>query len=384
MKRNIWMVILLLAGWNSFAQTKLSGPFSLRVNLKELATKPDYLYIFYKVSQNGVVEQRYDSVKVISDEVIFKGNLTEPVEARISRLSMSAKVKSGADDFLMCYITPESIQIKLNGSFAIYSSNGEFEASYRAFMGARSKSLKEGYDMQLIMKNLDKIKDATTYRGLSLKYAEILKQRLLTNKQFVIDFGKKSPVSLLAFGSILSSFSYSPASADSLYNLLSTSYQELPAGQYIRKQIATFKSADIGQKAKDFTLPDTAGKMIALSSYRGKYVLLDFWASWCVPCRAESPALRAGYEQFKDKNFTILQVSVDNQNAKGAWLKAITTDQVSQWTHVSDLKGIKNQAAVLYGITRIPQNFLIDPSGKIIAKNLRGGDLAKKLAELLK
>lgn len=384
MKRYICIAVLLLVGWNSYAQTKLSGPFRLTVDLKALSAKPDYLYIFYKVLQNGVAEQHYDSVKVVSDQVVFKGELSEPVEARISRLSMSGKLISRAEDFLMCYISPETIQLKLIGSFANYSSNGKFDASYRAFVAAKTSGLKDAYEMQLAMKNLDKIKDSTALRGLSLKYVGVLKQKVLTNKQFVIDLGKKSPVALLAFGSIISSFSYSPVAADSLYNQLGKSYQELPAGQYIRKQIETFKSADIGQMARNFTLPDTAGKMIALSSYRGKYVLLDFWASWCVPCRAESPALRAGYQQFKDKNFAILQVSVDSQHAKGAWLKAIATDQVSQWAHVSDLMGIKNQAAVLYGITRIPQNFLIDPSGKIIAKNLRGEGLAKKLAELLK
>ncbi|SDL75071.1 Peroxiredoxin [Pedobacter sp. ok626] len=384
MKKKIFIIILLLAGMSSYGQTKLFGPFNLTVDLKEVSVKPDYLYIFYKVLQNGVVQQHYDSVKVVSDLAVFKGELAEPVEARISRLSMSSKIKSQVEDFLVCYIVPGIMQIKLKGSFADFSSNGKFDASHSAFMVARTTSLKEGYDIQSAMRKLDKKKDSIALHSLSSKYAEILKRRVLTNKQFVIDFAKKSPVALLAFGSILSSFSYSPAAADSLYNQLSKSYQELPAGQYIRKQIETFKSADIGQKSRDFRLPDTSGKMISLSSYRGKYVLLDFWASWCVPCRAESPALRAGYEQFKDKNFAILQVSVDDERAKGAWLKAIETDRISQWTHVSDLKGIKNYAAVLYGITRIPQNFLIDPSGKIIAKNLRGEELAKKLRELIK
>lgn len=384
MKRYIFIAFLLFTGLSNYAQTKLSGQFTLTVDLKEVSVKPDYLYLSYNVLQNGVTKAYADSIKVVSDQVVFKGVLSEPTEARISRLSKFSKIKPQKEDFLSFYLTAEPVQIKLKGDFTNFSSNGKFDASYEEFTSFKANTLKEGYAIQVAMKGLDKEKDTARLRELSSRYTDILKQRIIKNRQFVIDFANKSPVALLALNSILPSFSYSPAAADSLYNLLSKSYRESPSGQHIGKQIETFKSTGVGQKAMDFTLPDTLGKLVSLSSYRGKYVLLDFWASWCVPCRAESPALIAGYEKFKDKNFTILQVSVDEEKAKAAWLKAISTDHVSQWSHVSDLKGIKNHAAVLYGVTRIPQNFLIDPSGKIIAKNLRGEALVKTLQELIR
>ena len=110
--------------------------------------------------------------------------------------------------------------------------------------------------------------------------------------------------------------------------------------------------------------------------------MVDFWASWCGPCRAENPNVVKAYNQFKDKGFTVLGVSLDQPNAKDKWMKAIHDDQLT-WTQVSDLKYWKNEVAVLYGIQAIPQNFLIDPNGKIIGKNLRGEELVKKLQSVL-
>ena len=123
------------------------------------------------------------------------------------------------------------------------------------------------------------------------------------------------------------------------------------------------------------------GKTVTLSSYKGKYVLVDFWASWCGPCRGENPNVLAAYNKFKSKNFTILGVSLDEN--KDAWKKAVDKDGLP-WTHVSDLKGWKSDAAAIYSVHSIPANFLIDPTGKIIAKSLRGAELDSKLAELLK
>jgi len=131
-----------------------------------------------------------------------------------------------------------------------------------------------------------------------------------------------------------------------------------------------------GAKAPDFLLPDVDGKMVSLSSLRGKYVLLDFWASWCKPCRGENPNVVAAYQKYKGKNFTILSVSLDNN--KDAWTRAIQDDHL-EWTQVSDLKGWSSVAAVTYNVQSIPTNFLVDPSGRIIANDLRGDVLDKVL-----
>lgn len=196
------------------------------------------------------------------------------------------------------------------------------------------------------------------------------------------EFIKTNPSSIVSAYVLYRNFSYrlTPEEINQNINLLDASLHGTPYVKTLRQLVVTLDKVAVGKQAVDFTASNPEGKPVKLSDHFGKYLLIDFWAAWCGPCRKENPNLVNAYQKYKDKGFEVYGVSLDKN--KEHWLKAIEKDGLV-WTQVSDLKYWHSEPAALYGVRAIPANFLLDPSGKIIGKNLKGEELHKKLEELL-
>jgi len=186
-------------------------------------------------------------------------------------------------------------------------------------------------------------------------------------------------------------FGLEPFSNEQVNEIVNRTAKKFPAHQAVAAINASLEQQMnrtaagnwVGKEAPDFSMPDVNGKEVKLSSFRGKFVLVDFWASWCGPCRTENPNVVKTYNQYKNKNFTVLGVSLDRPGQKDKWLKAIQDDQLA-WTNVSDLQFWNSPVVSLYGFDGIPFNVLVGPDGKIIAEGLRGSGLEGKLEEVLR
>lgn len=258
-------------------------------------------------------------------------------------------------------------KLKVTGS----ASHDEF-LNYKGSIKNITDQEEELYGKYEEMKSNDSLKAAWEDQ-----VAELRRQRRKGTMDYITGH-PKSPVSVSLLSDMAIMGEYKQL--DSLYQMLDASAQQTAVGGRLAARIAILKKSAIGEPMIDFTQPDVNGKPVKLSDLKGKYVLLDFWASWCGPCRAENPNVLKAYNAYKDKNFTVVGVSLDDSGEK--WRKAIEEDGMP-WLQLSDLKGFRNEVASQYGIQAIPSTFLLSPEGIIIAKDLRGEALNKKLGELL-
>ena len=209
----------------------------------------------------------------------------------------------------------------------------------------------------------------------------IIQQHRLQLQQIEKDFCREFPDSYISLLTVKENgFIIELPEFEPQWNGLSERVRNTREGKKLAARLAIAKRTDVGQPAIDFTQNDTKGEPVSLASLKGKFVLIDFWASWCGPCREENPHVVKAYKKFHDKNFEIIAVSLDDK--KEDWIKAIEKDGLT-WLHVSDLKGWKNEVAEAYGIKAVPQNLLLDTKGKIIAKNLSGEELEAKLKAVI-
>lgn len=218
--------------------------------------------------------------------------------------------------------------------------------------------------------------DSETIKRIQMEAMALESQQAEKVKEMISSMGN-SFASLAAIG-LLNPKNDFPF-IDELVTRLNTNYPGTSSIMQMKYQLDEMRALSVGQTAPDFELPDPSGQPVKLSDLRGKYVLIDFWAAWCKPCRQENPNVVKLYNQYKDKGFEVFGVSLDR--TKEDWVKAISDDKLT-WTHVSDLKYFNSAAAELYKIDAIPATYMIDPDGKIIAKDLRGPSLENKLAEL--
>lgn len=264
------------------------------------------------------------------------------------------------------------------------------------FLITSNKKLEQIYSLTLQADSLQQNSLADTITGAKTNERNKAAQEY---KQYAVNFlnnSKSAPLSMFALGSYQSFASNAglgvePFSPEEMTRIINGTAEKFPNHSGIaslQKMVQQQPQAPqeltnniLNKPAPEFTLPDVSGKPVSLSSFKGKYVLVDFWASWCMPCRRENPHVVKAYQQFKDKNFTVLGVSLDQE--KDAWVKGIKDDKLT-WTHVSDLKFWESMVVPMYNIQGIPYNVLLDPNGIVVAENLRGAELENKLREFLK
>ena len=381
MKR-LFFYLLLLLPVLAFAQ--VPQPFNVVGEFGNLNAK---IYLGYQLGSNKVL----DSAQAVNGNFEFKGTLIYPSLAilvidfkgvGVSKLDVGPNA-----DKLAFYIdkgttniqSPDSAyKAKIVGSsindqyLKLLALNDEAGAKTSALMTEQVKMVNDPANAN---KPVDQNALQAKLKVIQADYHAKLKNLIQSNPN--------SYLSLLTIGT-LGGPSPDPNELLPVLDGLSKELKETETARSMRSALESLKATANGATAPDFEQADTLGHPVRLSSFRGKYVLLDFWASWCGPCRQENPNVVRVFNKYKNKNFTIIGVSLDRPGATFAWTEAIKSDHLGGWTQLSDLKFWNNAVARLYYVQSIPKNFLIEPAGKIIAQDLRGDDLEGELQKVLK
>ena len=364
------LISLLMLGGVVTAQK--GAAFTISGNIKNYSSK--YIYLHHKWDDKDFS----DSAKVEKGEFSFKGKTPEP-----NMYWFTTTNNINAQPNSVFFVDGGKYTAMITGDSIAYANikGGQTQTDYldyRIMMGGF------GALQNQIYQNYMKAQGAGDMAGMQAAQAEFEKLNVKAKDNLRL-FIKNHPKS--AISGYIINFEYNNPQVkieelEEVVGYLDKSIKQTKFGKMAQKRLDGIKGTTVGYPAINFSQKSPDGKSISLSDYKGKkYVLVDFWASWCGPCRAENPNVVAAYTKFKDKGFTVLGVSFD-QN-KDQWMAAVQKDNLT-WDQVSDLKGWGNEVGKMYGITSIPQNLLIDKDGKILGKNLRGPALEEKLSEIFK
>lgn len=367
-------ILTIIFGVSSIAASAQSGKYTLKGYIKE-HQQADTVYMFYYA--NG--EQINDSVPSVNGRFVFKGTLQQPTQVVLMYRAKSRKERNDARQF---YLEPGNMTLEAKDSIRYAVLKGSASHTDNELLSGLTKPATERFvalKMAAVKTTVEE-RELPAFKALEKHYYALID----TIQGIKRDFVKQHPKSFISLETVenLGGMVINYAELNPLYESLDASLKLTPLGKEMAKKLAIAKVTGVGVQLADFTSQDTSRNDLKLYDVvkTGKVTLIDFWASWCAPCRAENPNVVKAFNAFHDKGFNILSVSLDDKLAP--WKNAIIKDGMP-WYHVSGLQKWNEPAAKLYGIEGVPDNFLVDEDGKVIARGLRGAALYKKLESIL-